>query len=129
MVTDVVEREEATQLVWTRLSDHGSSLSVSLFDKAGQSDILSTQFRLKYRVARDPRSDRPRQPNYVTRYEGTISAALVQQDYQRFILDIGQLPIDADYVQSGLSVEIELTAIRSLSGRSTEQTILWRGSI
>jgi hypothetical protein len=45
------------------------------------------------------------------------------------MLDVGKLPIDARFLQSGTAVEIELTVTRSLAGRSAQQKISWQGEI
>ncbi|MEM8809466.1 MAG: hypothetical protein AAGF01_25875, partial [Cyanobacteria bacterium P01_G01_bin.38] len=128
-IEHVVQREEATQLAWVDFSGNQSNLSISLIDRARKSDILTTQFRLKYRVAHDQRTDRPRPSAYSTQYDGPVPAALVTQNHQQFTLNLGQLPIDSPYLRPGLNIEIELTAIRSLSGRSAEQRIVWRGKV
>lgn len=129
-IEQVVKREEASQLAWGNFSGHQSNLSLSLIDRARKSDILATQFQLTYRVAPDQQTDRPmRRTAYVTRYDGPIPPELVERDHQRFTLSLGDLPIDAQYLRAGLNVEIELTAIRSLGGRSAEQKIVWRGKL
>ena len=129
-IQQAVAREDASQLTWVRLSGQQSNLSVSLIDQARKSDILTTQFQLKYRVARDRQTDRPaRRTGYVNRYDGPIPLELVERDHQRFTLNLGGLPIDEQYLQAGLDIDIELTAIRSLGDRSAEQKITWRGKV
>ena len=130
-IKQIVKQEDVTQLALTDFSGQRSDLSLTLIDQARKSDILTTQFRLQYRVARDLQTDRPsgRSTGYVTRYEGEVPAELVQQDRQRFILNLGHLPIDSRYLQSGLNVEVELTAVRTLGDRSAEQRVVWRGKV
>ncbi|MGF1479050.1 MAG: hypothetical protein ACFB4I_06115 [Cyanophyceae cyanobacterium] len=127
-INQIVRREEATQLTQVGLSGEQAALSFNLIDKARKSNMLSTQFYLQYRTARDRYDNRPVH-RYRTRFEGMIPASLVRQNEQRFTLNLGQLPIDKQYLQPGMMVEIELIAVRSLSGRSAEQHITWRGEI
>jgi hypothetical protein len=94
-------------------------------DLAQKSDTIDTQFQLKYRST-DQDSGRER---YRTRYEGEIPVELVRRDRNRFILDLGKLPIDSRFLQSGISVDIELTVTRSFGGKSAQQEINWQGSI
>jgi hypothetical protein len=94
-------------------------------DLAQKSDLIDTQFQLKYRST-DKDSGRER---YRTRYEGEIPAELVRRDRNRFILELGKLPIDSRFLQSGISVEIELTLTRSFGGRSAQQDINWQSEI
>lgn len=128
-IEEAVKHKEATQLAPVDLAGSGSALQISLVDRAGKSDILTTQFRLKYRVARDSHTDRPRSGAYVTRYEGDVPAEMVSQDRQRFTLDLGQLPIDAQYLQPGTAVDVELSAVRSLGDRAVEQQVTWKGQV
>ena len=128
VATNVILKDEATQLKRADFSGSGSDLDFVLIDSAGKSDLISTQFRIKYRTARG--SDRYfRDNNYRTRYEGNIPAELVSRNNNRFVLNIGKLPIDSEFLQSGVPVEIELVATRSFAGNSTEQEIQWRGEI
>ncbi|MGB7520774.1 MAG: hypothetical protein WA896_14185, partial [Spirulinaceae cyanobacterium] len=129
-ITKAVLRQEATQLTRADFAGNRSGLTFSLIDKARQSDVLATQFRIKYRTGKDRSGPRPDSVfNYTTRYEGTIPGELVKLEGQRFTLDLGKLPIDSEYLRPGVNVDLEITAVRSLGGRSAEQTISWKGEI
>ncbi|MBF2088473.1 MAG: collagen-like protein [Synechococcales cyanobacterium K44_A2020_017] len=125
-VSELVLRSEATQLAVGEFSGSGADLQLSVVDLADKSDVVATRFELRYRSTEDRFGDRGR---FGTRYEGEVPAEWVTQNFNRFSIDLGQLPIDARYRQSGVRVEIELKAIRSLGGQSAEQTMSWRGSI
>ncbi|MCX5963330.1 MAG: hypothetical protein NT070_09340 [Cyanobacteria bacterium] len=48
--------------------------------------------------------------NSTTQYEGVVPANLVSRDYNRFVLNLGALPVDADVFKTGAELEIEITA-------------------
>jgi hypothetical protein len=128
VATNVILKKEATQLKRADFSGSGSNLSFAVIDAAGKSDLISTQFRIKYKTSSS--NDRFRGDyEYRTRYEGNIPAELVTRNNNRFVVNIGKLPIESRYLSSGLPVEIELIATRSFAGRSAEQKIEWRGEI
>lgn len=54
---------------------------------------------------------------------------MVTFEGNRFILNVGKLPIDPEYLRSGTGVEIEVTATRSFAGYSREQKLTERGII
>ncbi|HEY9750641.1 MAG TPA: collagen-like protein, partial [Allocoleopsis sp.] len=127
VVNHIIQAKEATQLKVADFSGQSTTLNLAVVDLAGKSDLLNTQFRLKYRAA-DSR-DRFGSSDFKTRYEGTIPADLVTRDYNRFTLAVGKLPINGAYLGSGTNVELELVATRSLGDHSAEQTIRWQGEI
>jgi hypothetical protein len=128
LVSNVILKSEATKLTRADFSGSGSELNFSVVDLAGKSDLISTQFRIKYSAANS--GDRfDRNSDYRTRYEGNIPAELVSRSNNRFVLNIGKLPIDSQFLRSGVPVEIELVATRSFAGNSTKQKIQWRGEI
>jgi hypothetical protein len=127
VAANVILKKEATQLKRADFSGSGSDLNFVVIDAAGKSDLIATQFRIKYKTSSLGSFDR--NEDYRTRYEGTIPAELVSRSNNRFVVNIGKLPIEPQYLRSGLPVEIELVAIRSFAGRSAEQKIEWRGEI
>lgn len=128
VASNVILKNEVTQLTRADFAGSGSELIFALIDKAGKSDLIATQFRIKYRTsASGDRFDRTL--DYITRYEGIIPAELVSRDRNRFVLNIGKLPIQSQFLRAGLPVEIELVATRSFAERSAEQKIQWRGEI
>lgn len=128
VASNVILKNEATKLTWADFSGNGSNLEFAVVDLAGKSNLITTQFRIKYKAARE--SDRfGRDFDYRTKYEGNIPAELVSRSNNRFVLNIGKLPIDSEFLRSGVPVEIELVATRFFAGRSAEQKIEWRGEI
>ena len=43
--------------------------------------------------------------------------------WDKFTLDIGKLPIESQYLRSGLGVEIKIVATRTFAGYTDQQTI------
>ncbi len=127
VVQNIIAERDVTQLAVSNFADQGPRLNLQLVDLAGQSDILSTTFQIRYRTI-DTRG-RINSRDYRTRYEGTLPAAAITQDYNRFVLALGQLPIEAQYLSRGNRVEIEVIANRALGDRATTQTLTWRGEI
>jgi hypothetical protein len=128
VASNVILRKEATQLKRADFSGSGTDLSYALIDEAGKSNLISTQFRIKYKTSESGDRFRERY-DYRTRYEGSIPAELVTRTNNRFVLNIGKLPIEPQYLKSGLPVEIEVVATRSFAGNSAEQKIEWKGEI
>jgi hypothetical protein len=128
IASNVILKDEATKLKRADFSGSGPDLNFVLIDSAGKSNLISTQFRLKYNSTRS--GDRfDRTADYRTRYEGNIPVELVSRNNNRFVLNLGKLPIESEFLRPGVGVEIELVATRSFAGRSTEQKIQWRGEI
>lgn len=126
-VTNVIRQAEATQLNAATLSGSGAALQLVVIDLAGQSNLVSTQFRVKLRTS-DSGGDRGR-PLLRTRYDGAVPANLVTRDGNRFVIALGQLPISARDLAPGVRIDVELTATRSFAERSAEQTLEKRGEI
>ncbi|MEW6496052.1 MAG: collagen-like protein [Cyanobacteriota bacterium] len=128
IASNAILKKEVTQLKRADFSGSGTDLIFAVIDAAGKSDLISTQFRIKYKTSESGDAFR-RNYDYRTRYEGNMPAELVTRNNNRFVLNIGKLPIQSQYLRSGLPVEIELVATRSFAGRSAEQKIEWRGEI
>lgn len=124
-VNYAIPEKEVTNLAVSEFSGSGKNLNLKIVDLAGRSDLINTQFKIKYR-AKDSFSGAF---DFQTFYEGEIPANLVTRDYNRFTLDLGKLKIPNDALSSGTNVEIELTATRSLGERSAQQKLRWQGSI
>lgn len=123
VVYNAILKKEATQLKSEGLSGVDSSLQLNLVDLANQSNLISTQFRLKYRITRSDPRFRP-VSDYSTRYSGEMPAELVRLNGNRFTLNLGQLPLKPDDLKSKLGVEVDLVATRSFAGYSTEQRVV-----
>jgi hypothetical protein len=124
-VNYAIPKKDVTRLAVADFADAGQNLNLKIVDLAAKSDLINTQFRVKYR-ARDNFSEAS---NFQTFYEGEIPQEFVTRNYNRFTLDLGKLKIPSDALRPGVNVDIEVVAIRSLGGRSARQTLDWRGTI
>ena len=112
-------QEDVTRLAVAEFANSGQDLSLRIVDLGGKSDVINTQFKIKYRA----------QDNFVdsfnaqTVYEGEIPPALVTRNYNNFTLALGKLKIPIQSLNPGVKVDIEVVAIRSLNGRSAQQKI------
>ena len=64
--------------------------------------------------------------NSTTQYEGVVPANLVTRDYNRFVLNLGALPVDADVFKTGAELEIEITAAR-ITIDPKDHRLVWDG--
>lgn len=116
-VFNAVREKEVADLDIDGVFGQGANLELDIFDKAEQSNVIATNFRVKYRVSEQ--SERKnifgsRGTTYKTRYDGAIPPEAIVQDGNLFTLQLGKLPIPPEYLQPGLKVEIEVLAKRSL---------------
>lgn len=123
-VQGAVLASEAVQLSLGRNRGRGQALTVTVIDTAGQSDLVDTQFHLRYYTDEGDRRSR-----FISRYEGAVPAELVTQDYNRFSVALGQLPINAAHLGRGTQVRMELTVIRSYGDNTAEQVLDWSGQL
>jgi len=121
----LIRQSEVTKLKVADFGNSGSNLNLNMVDLASKSDLVATEFKIKYRTSEEDRN----RSDFETRYEGNIPSELVTRDHNRFIIALGKLPINSNFLRSGVGVEIELVATRSLGGNSTEQKIDWEGSV
>ncbi|GBF80312.1 hypothetical protein AsFPU1_1713 [Aphanothece sacrum FPU1] len=123
IVYNAIRQRDATQLESQGLSGRGTELKLTLVDKARQSNLIATKFKLTYSITRSDPRFRP-VSDYITKYEGAISEDLVTIDNNKFTINIGKLPISPDHLKAGLGVEINLEATRSFAGYSADQRIV-----
>ncbi len=132
VVSNAIRKSDATKLQLAEFAGSGSNLQLSLVDLGGKSDLVSTQFYIKYlSTPPDARFNRFNVSisDFRTRYEGKVPAELVSRQKNRFTINIGKLPISAEYLQTGIPVDIEIVANRSLGDRSANQKINYQGEI
>lgn len=128
LITALVPEAEVLELAkgsWQRSQD---SLNLAVIDLAGHSEVLTTQFYVRYRAASSDALNNIR-PRWETQYEGDVPAELVTRDYNRFSLNLGALPIESQYLQPGTPIAVEIEVTRSLGERSATQTLSWEGEI
>ena len=132
-VFNAVRTKEVADLKIDNLHGQGSDLKLDVLDKAEKSNIIATDFRIKYRVG-EPAEDKGflglgGDTDYRTKYEGAIPPEAIAQDGNLFTLNLGQLPIPPEYLQPGLKVEIEVMAKRSLGDNSEVKKLSTRTAI
>ncbi len=127
-IRQIVREQEVTQLTPGITNKSDRSFSLNVIDTAAKSDVLNTQFSVRVRsVSSTGRSGFG--AGATTVYEGVVPANLVTRDYNRFILNLGGLPIDSDVFKVGADLEVEITATRSLGSRSIQKKLDWSGTV
>ena len=127
-ITTLVPEAEVLDLVEGGFQLSGDILNLVVIDLAGHSKALDTTFHIHYRSTDRHQLDTPRK-NWQARYQGEVLAAAVTQDYNRFSLDLSQLPIEPQYLRPGVPVQIELVVTRSLGQRSATTILNWQETI
>lgn len=127
-ITALVPEAEVLDLVEGGFQLSGDALNLVVLDLAGHSGALDTTFHIHYRSTNRHRLGAPR-GNWQTHYRGEVPAAAVTQDYNRFSLDLSQLPVEPQYLRPGVPVQIELTVTRSLGQRSATKILNWQENI
>ena len=124
-VDGIVPVAEVTRLAMGRVDGQSRTFEVNVVDLAQQSEVLETQFEVRYSTSDDDR----RRRRYDLAYEGPVPDQLIQQDHNRFTLSLGRLPIRSQLLSGGTEARVELRIIRSLGENSTEQVLRWEGRI
>ncbi len=119
VVNNAIPEKQVTELAVADFVGSGENLQLSLVDLARKSDVIKTRFRVEYEIRGDNGGE----------YEADIPPEFVTQDYNRFILALGKLPIPQEGLEVGTKVRIKVSAIRSLGKRSKKQTINYKGRV
>ena len=125
-VFNALKEEEATQLKSQGLSGNSSNLSLTLKDMAGKSDLVLTDFSIRYRTSKSEEAEFRRVFDYKTKYEGKVPPEAIEYQNNQFTINVGQLPIPPEALKRGTAVEIKVTANRSFAGNSKKQDIIVR---
>lgn len=121
-VYNAVKEKDVTKLKHQGLTGVGSSLSLSLVDRAQKSDLLDTDFAIKFKVSRSTDDARFRRVfDYKTKYEGTVPPEAVVQSGNNFKINLGQLPLPQEYLQPDTAVEVQIIANRSFADKYSKQ--------
>jgi hypothetical protein len=123
----VIPKKEVTRLAVADFVGSEENLNIKLVDLGQRSDIIKTQFRIKYSV--QDSSESRGFSDYQKVYTGDVAPELVTREYNRFTLALGKLPKISEASQSGARVNIEIEITRTLGQRSAKQTINWQGTI
>lgn len=128
VVTRAMQASDATQLMRQGFSGTGRDLTFTLTDFGKHHQWLDTTFYVQYRT-RNPNPEFREGYTYGDRYNQTLPVEYVTQNGTDYILHLGDLPINAQYLQSGTAIALEITAYRSFAGHQTSQTIQWQGTL
>jgi hypothetical protein len=131
-VFNAVETKDVADLEIDGLFGQGTNLELDIFDEAEKSNIVATDFSLRYRVGEESEDKNlfgGRSTVYQTKYEGAIPPEAIAQSGNIFTLRLGQLPIPPAYLQPGLKVELEVLAKRSLGENSQVKKLSTRTEI
>ncbi len=124
----VVHQRDALRLTPGITDQRDRNFTLAVIDLGAKSDIVNTQFSVKIKTSNS--NGRPGAfSNATTHYEGLVPATSVKRDYNRFLLNLGSLPVPEDTFKSGNDVEVEIKVVRSLGSRSATQTIDWSGTV
>ena len=127
-INSIIHQREVTQLTPGITDKRDRAFTLNVIDTAGKSDLLDTQFRVRVRsIGSNGRWGGF--SNSTTEYEGVVPANLVTRDYNRFVLNLGALPVDADVFKAGAELEVEIIATRSMGTRRIQKTIDWSGTV
>jgi hypothetical protein len=125
IVYNAILESEVTRLKSQGIAGSGTDLALFILDNAGQSSLIATEFKIKYRVSRSgSESGTFSSGDYTTRFEGTVPPELVTFDDNQFTIAVGQLAIAPEFLKPGTAIEIELTALRSFANNSKQQRII-----
>ena len=124
-VDGIVPVAEVAQLALGRVAGRSRTFEVNVVDLAQRSDVLETQFEVRYSTSNDD----GRRRRYDLEFDGPVPADLIVQDHNRFTLALGRLPIRSQLLSGGTRAQVELTIIRSYGNNSAEQTLTWTGEI
>ena len=128
VLTHIVDAEQVMNLAWGNQSGRGVDFTTTVIDLGRESAFVDTQFELVYRTTEDDPRDN-RRVRYRDHFEGVVPPAVVTQDNNRFVLALGQLPIQGRYLQPGTLAQIELRIVRSLGQHSDTETLQWQGQL
>jgi len=79
---------------------------------------------LKYSVSNSGEARLRPVSDYINRYEGEIPPQFVRYSDNRFIIDLGQLPIDPKYLEPDRAIQVQLEITRTFANNSAKQTIV-----
>lgn len=128
-VFNAVRAKDATKLKSEGLSGQAGNLELNLVDKASKSDLVATDFTVKYRVRNNDGGLFGLYSNYHTKFEGQIPSQLIGRNGDNFTIKLGQLPIPQEFLKPGVPIEVQLIANRSLGNYSRQQEIVVRDKI
>ncbi len=127
-INAVVNQRDVTKLTPGISDKRDRDFTLAVLDSGAKSDLVGTQFSVKIKNGGGNGAS-SRFGNTETYYEGVVPNNLVTRDYNRFVLNLGALPVPSDTFKTGNDLQVEIKALRSLGRRSTTQTIDWSGTV
>ncbi|MGF1589095.1 MAG: collagen-like protein [Pleurocapsa sp.] len=131
-VFNAVHTDDVADLNIDGLFGQGVNLELDIFDEAEKSNLIATDFSVKYLVG-EPSEKKNifggTSTTYQTKYEGSVPPQAIAKEGNLFTLKLGELPIPPEYRQPGLKVEIEVVAKRSLGENSQVKKLSTRTTI
>ncbi len=123
-VFNAIKADDANKLESKGLSGFGEQLQLEIIDKAEKSDVIDSTFKIKYSVSNSSEARFRSVKDYTVRYQGEISPTLVSYNDNRFIIDIGKLPIEPRYLQLDRAIQVQLEITRSFGDNSVVTNIV-----
>ena len=131
-VFNAVRTKDVDKLSIEDISGQGANLNLTILDKGEKSNIIATDFQVKYLVNEKSirrsifGSDRG---DYTNQYRGSVPPEAIIQDGNLFTLQLGKLPIPDEYLQPGIKIDVEIIAKRSLGENSKVKKLSKRATI
>ena len=122
-VFNAIKSSEAVRLESQGIKGFGEQLQMEIIDKGEKSDLIQTTFKIKYSVSSSSDARFRNVSDYTLRYQGEIPPSLVRYNNDRFILDLGKLPIESRYLELDRAVNIELEVTRTFGDNSATQIV------
>ncbi|BAQ66703.1 hypothetical protein [Geminocystis sp. NIES-3709] len=123
-VFNAIKSQDAIRLKNKSLSGFGENLQLEIIDEAEKSDLIATNFYIRYSVSNSPEARLRPVSDYTLRYEGEIPPQFIRYGNNRFIIDVGKLPIDSRHLEVGRAVQIQIDAKRTFANNSATQTLI-----
>lgn len=125
-VFNAIKSEDATKLKSQGISGVGLGLQLELMDEGEKSDLINSEFNIRYSVSNSSEARLRPVNDYILRYEGAIPPNAIRYSNNRFAIDIGLLPIDPRYLEPGRAIQVQLDIKRTFANNSASQTIIER---
>lgn len=125
-VFNALQASQATQLKSQGISGVGKEVKWEIIDEAEKSDLVDTRFRLRYSTSLSGEARFREVNDYTERYSAEIPPQFIRYDNNRFVINIGQLPMPERHLEGNSAIKVDLEVIRSLGDRTATQNITER---
>jgi len=113
VIQELIKDNEVTSLQLTELLYNGNHLTAVIHDNANISNIIRTSLKIFYYAKGTC--------YYDLKYSGKVPIELIKTSEDKIYIDIGKLPIDPFFLQTGKDVLVRFEATRSFAGKSKIQ--------